>query len=94
MGVTYQLIQKYECGGARICCSRLSSLATLLEVPVAWFFDGLPQTGAGRVTISVPEHKLYSRETVSLAEAYCRLPPDRRRAILQLIRSMIEAPSS
>jgi transcriptional regulator with XRE-family HTH domain len=60
MGVTYQLIQKYECGGARVCCSRLSSIATLLDVPVAWFFDGLPQTGAGRVTISVPEHKLYS----------------------------------
>jgi transcriptional regulator with XRE-family HTH domain len=75
MGVIYQLIQKYESGGARVCCSRLSSIATLLDVPVAWFFDGLPRTGAGRVTISVPEHKLYSRETASLAEAYFSLPP-------------------
>jgi len=65
----------------------------LLDVPVAWFFDGLPMTGTGRVTISVPEHKLYSRETASLAKAYFRIAPDRRRAILQLIRSMIEAPS-
>jgi transcriptional regulator with XRE-family HTH domain len=93
LGVTYQLIQKYECGGARVCCSRLSSIATLLEVPVAWFFDGLPQITTGRATIALPEHELYSRETASLAEAYFRIAPDRRRAILQLIRSMIEAPS-
>jgi hypothetical protein len=62
----------------------LISLATLLDLPVAWFFDGLPRTGTGHVTISVPEHKLYGRETASLAEAYFPLPPERRRAILQL----------
>ena len=68
-------------------------IATHLEVPVAWFFEGLPLIDTGRATIVVPEHKLYSRETVSLAEAYSRIAPDRRRAILQLIRSMIQTPS-
>jgi hypothetical protein len=43
--------------------------------------------------IALPEHELYSRETASLAEAYFRIARDRRRAILQLIRSMFEAPS-
>ena len=32
------------------------------------------------------------RKTASLAEAYFQLPADRRRAVLRLIRSMIETP--
>ena len=47
----------------------------------------------GEDKLLVPDHHLYSRETASLAAAYFRLPANRRRAVLQLIRSMIDAPS-
>jgi transcriptional regulator with XRE-family HTH domain len=40
LGITSQQVQKYENGDNRISASRLYQLATLLEVPVAWFFDG------------------------------------------------------
>jgi len=40
--LAYQQIQKYESGGNRISASRLVHLAASLEVPVAWFFEGLP----------------------------------------------------
>ncbi|HZL01111.1 MAG TPA: helix-turn-helix transcriptional regulator [Caulobacteraceae bacterium] len=46
-GVRFQQIQKYECGANRMSAARLWRLAEALDVPVAYFFDGL--TRAGRV---------------------------------------------
>ena len=40
-GVRFQQIQKYECGANRISAARLWQLSEALEVPVAYFFDGL-----------------------------------------------------
>jgi len=93
LGTTYQTVQKYERGIVGACISGLFSMATLLKVPTAWFFDGLPRIVTGRASIAIPEHELHSRETLSLAHAYFRIAPDRRQAILQLIRSMTETSS-
>jgi transcriptional regulator with XRE-family HTH domain len=41
VGLRFQQIQKYECGANRISATRLWSLATVLDVPVQYFFDGL-----------------------------------------------------
>jgi transcriptional regulator with XRE-family HTH domain len=92
-GVSFQQVQKYESAENRISPGRLYQFARALGVPVDWFFDGLPCIGAGEDKLLVPEHELYSPETASLAEAYLQLPADRHRAVLQLIRSMIETPS-
>jgi len=43
-GVRFQQIQKYECGANRMSAARLWRLAQALEVPMAYFFDGLPPT--------------------------------------------------
>jgi transcriptional regulator with XRE-family HTH domain len=43
-GVRFQQIQKYECGANRMSAARLWRLSQALEVPVAYFFDGLPPT--------------------------------------------------
>jgi hypothetical protein len=83
------VIQKYERGACRIWIYRLYCFTKkILKVDVAWFFDGLPPPAAGRVAIMVPGHKLRSRHTVSLVEAYFRIAPERRRAVLCLIESM------
>ena len=48
LGITYQQVQKYESGVNRIGGSRLWDLCRLLEVPVGFFFEGLPGAeGAG-----------------------------------------------
>ncbi|MGE3248170.1 MAG: helix-turn-helix domain-containing protein [Beijerinckiaceae bacterium] len=39
-GITYQQIQKYECGTNRISASRLHEFATVLNVKVSDFFRG------------------------------------------------------
>lgn len=41
IGVTYQQAHKYERGVNRISAGRLYEIATVLGVPIAWFFDGL-----------------------------------------------------
>jgi DNA-binding XRE family transcriptional regulator len=42
LGITYQQIQKYEKGTNRIGASRLQHIATILKVPVAFFFEDAP----------------------------------------------------
>ena len=45
LGLTFQQVQKYEKGTNRISASRLQEMCHILQVPVAFFFDGGPQTG-------------------------------------------------
>ena len=41
LGIRFQQIQKYECGGNRLSGERIWRLAALLQVPVTYFFEGL-----------------------------------------------------
>lgn len=45
LGLSFQAVQKYETGENRISASRLFQLACLLDVPLAYFFEGLDETG-------------------------------------------------
>jgi len=42
LGLTFQQVQKYEKGSNRIGASRLQQISQILQVPVAFFFEGLP----------------------------------------------------
>ena len=42
LGLTFQQVQKYEKGTNRIGASRLQQIAQILQVPVAFFFEGAP----------------------------------------------------
>src|SRR5688572_2571155 len=42
LGLTFQQVQKYEKGANRIGASRLQQIAHILQVPVAFFFEGAP----------------------------------------------------
>jgi transcriptional regulator with XRE-family HTH domain len=44
LGLTFQQVQKYEKGANRIGASRLQHISNILQVPVAFFFEGAPQT--------------------------------------------------
>jgi DNA-binding XRE family transcriptional regulator len=43
VGVSFQQLQKYECGANRISVARLWRLAQALDVSVTYFFDGLTE---------------------------------------------------
>src|SRR5438132_9700768 len=42
LGITFQQVQKYEKGTNRISASRLQHISQILQVPVAFFFEGAP----------------------------------------------------
>ena len=44
LDLTFQQVQKYEKGTNRISASRLQQIAHILQVPVAFFFEGGPAT--------------------------------------------------
>jgi transcriptional regulator with XRE-family HTH domain len=46
LGLTFQQVQKYEKGTDRIVASRLQQLSNVLQVPVAFFFEGAPNASA------------------------------------------------
>ena len=87
-GVGQQQIHKYETAVNRLSPGLLFSFARRLNVPVAYFFDGLPPPTTGKPNTALTEMQLYSRETALLIDAYERITdPKSRRAIFDLIRS-------
>ena len=77
LGLTFQQVQKYETGVNRVSASRLFDLSRVLDVPIGFFFD------------DVPDVVLSRRETVELVGAYYRiLDPAVRQRVLDLIKSL------
>ncbi len=69
VGVTFQQLQKYESGANRVSASRLFQISRILEVPVAYFFEGLDE---GTPAWS-PDDMVAKRETLELVRAYYRI---------------------
>ena len=46
LGLTFQQVQKYERGANRISASKLYQIASVLEVPITYFFEGLDDPAA------------------------------------------------
>jgi transcriptional regulator with XRE-family HTH domain len=88
-GVRFQQIQKYECGANRISAARLWQLSEALEVPVAYFYDGLSdhQAPAANDEAEGPE-VLTRKETLDLIRAYYQLSERPRRRLLDLAKSL------
>ncbi len=98
LGLTFQQIQKYEKGVNRIGASRLYDLASVLGVPIQFFYDEAPVSEA-RLQ---PQHGfaeneqdsyvfefLNSREGLELNRAFAKITdPKKRRAVVELVRAM------
>ena len=93
LGITFQQIQKYEKGTNRIGASRLQNIATVLSVPVGFFFDGAPgqgSTGNGdSKSGSYVVDFLSSSEGLQLNRAFVRIGDSKvRRRIVDLVRAL------
>jgi len=99
IGLTFQQVQKYERGANRVGASRLYDLSRVLEVPVSFFFDDMPDEISSK---SVHERREMSespdpfdndpmnrRETLELVRAYYRITdPTQRKRVFELVKSM------
>ena len=103
LGLTFQQVQKYERGVNRVGASRLFDLSRVLDVPISFFFDDMPENLAstygsptGRRTSGFSEAQdgftddaLNRRETLELVRAYYRITdPAVRKRVFDLIKSM------
>jgi len=102
LGLTFQQVQKYERGVNRVGASRLYDLSRVLDVPISFFFDDMPDASghsngnthvAGfseRAEFGGPaDDPLAKRETLELVRAYYRITdPSVRKRVFELIKSM------
>lgn len=95
IGIKFQQIQKYECGGNRVTASRLYELAVALNVPTDYFFQGLsrPQTPGGAES-PLPSDVLSDPETLKLVRAYYKIPDRARKRLLDLANALSEESTS
>jgi transcriptional regulator with XRE-family HTH domain len=102
LGLTFQQVQKYERGVNRIGASRLFDLSRVLDVPIGFFFDDMPDAlggggaSAARRSYGLAERQegfdddtLHRRETLELVRAYYRITePAVRKRVFELIKSL------
>ena len=89
LGITFQQVQKYEKGANRVGAGRLTRIAEVLGVPVAFFFSNLEQgPGPGR-DASEALGFLETSGAVRLVKAYSDIHDvDVRRALVDLAESI------
>lgn len=58
LGLTFQQVQKYEKGVNRVSAGRLFEIADVLDVPVAFFFEGAEKAAAAQRQNSLQPPKM------------------------------------
>lgn len=107
IGLTFQQVQKYERGTNRIGSSRLYELSKVLDVPVSFFFDDMPDEieataaphiSGGSATLAEGAGPVYEadtlakRETLELVRAYYRIRNGRvRKRVFELTKALAKA---
>jgi transcriptional regulator with XRE-family HTH domain len=89
VGIKFQQIQKYETGANRVSASRLWDIADALEVPVSFFFEGLPARDAaeGAEDGDRGADRLFDdKEALDLVRSYYAIPENQRRRLFELAR--------
>ncbi len=93
LGVTFQQVQKYEKGTNRVGASRLQMIASILQVPVGFFFTSANGSDDASQSDPRPEDAvikfLSSREGVEFNAAFVRLRDARtRQSVVHLVTSL------
>ncbi len=100
IGLTFQQVQKYERGANRISASRLCELSRVLDVPIIYFFEGMPpevadipsapkRRGKAKKLTGYALDPMAKRETLDLVRAYYKIEDaDVRQRVSQLTKAM------
>jgi transcriptional regulator with XRE-family HTH domain len=98
LGLTFQQVQKYEKGTNRIGASRLQQISHILQVPVAFFFEGAPtlqaQPDGPAMAAPSPTYVsdfLATSDGLALTKAFMRIKEAKlRRRIVDLVEEIAE----
>ena len=87
LGLTFQQVQKYEKGANRIGASRLEQISHILQVPVAFFFEGAPIGSA--VSMAQIDDFVSDSDGLRLMRAFMRIDnATLRRRIVKLVQEI------
>jgi len=86
LGISFQQVQKYERGVNRVSASMLVHTAKFLQTTVADLVGETPDSKANEELLE----QLSVPGTVPLVQAYARVQPSLRGAVLQLVRVMAD----
>ncbi|MFC7705254.1 helix-turn-helix domain-containing protein [Plastorhodobacter daqingensis] len=89
VGIKFQQIQKYETGMNRVSASRLWDIANTLNVPIAFFFEGLE--GEAAQLMAVDGDIMGDKEALELVRSYYAIPEHQRRRLFDLARVLSDA---
>ena len=99
LGLTFQQVQKYEKGSNRVGASRLQHIASILQVPVSFFFEEAPINRSEPARISdapSPEFVtafVSSPDGLKLIRAFTSIKNTAlRRCIVQLVEQVVTPP--
>ena len=100
LGLTFQQVQKYEKGTNRIGASRLQQISNILQVPVAFFFEGAPNVqlpGARHDHVGDAPSPAYvsdflaTSDGLALTKAFTRIGDSKlRRRIVDLVEQIAD----
>jgi len=96
IGLTFQQLQKYERGANRVSASKLWQMSEVLDVPVSFFFDDMPERvkeafsgyeGLSAESDVQEEHlTLHRRQSLSLVRVFGKVQdPTLRKKIISLV---------
>jgi transcriptional regulator with XRE-family HTH domain len=94
LGLTFQQVQKYEKGMNRIGASRLQQISHILQVPVAFFFEGAPnalapQGSGSALSMAEIDDFISDSEGLRLIRAFMRIDnATLRRRIVMLVQEV------
>ena len=92
LDLSFQQFQKYERGANRVSASKLFLISNILNVPVSFFFDGMPEEIAGRRNTGAGLSELdvfNTQDAEDVTRAYYAIE-DRevRRSLIQMVKAM------
>jgi transcriptional regulator with XRE-family HTH domain len=97
LDLTFQQVQKYEKGTNRIGASRLQAIATILQVPVSFFFEGAPHlpghSGMGEApSPAYVSDFLATSDGLSLTKSFMKIKSSKmRRRIVSLVEQIADS---
>src|SRR6056297_1201071 len=79
VGIKFQQIQKYETGMNRVSASRLWDIASVLNVSISFFFEGIDEDRSTAAEGSdMPGDILTDKEALELLRSYYSIPENQR----------------
>ena len=95
LGLTFQQVQKYEKGANRVGAGRLQHIASVLQVPIPFFFEGAPHVrGQQRAQSGAPSPQyvsdyLATSDGLNLTKAFMQIQnAGLRRSIVNLVEEI------